>query len=356
MEGETEESVGPVVGAMRIYFFLVPPGPPEDAGYEHGLIALAEGFQSLGHFVAGNRNSWSIPQTEESANQFDLVLISHESWLPGRGLPHEYLAVKGPVRIYVDQSDGWRTEASTQDDFPADLVLRAHYQGHHIHPSRVRPWAFGLTRRMIEVTANGLPTAKRAPVVLCNFRVGHPVRDRLTAAFRHRFSARWIWDERIDTAAPSDPEALRLWRATGRRHNPAYYQRLCQAQGCLAFGGFFLPSASSSPLSFAGRLGYRAIQTLGLRTDSLGQYDSWRFWESLASGCVTVHGPLANWGARFPTMPEDGRHYVSFDPRESASQFLARWETCLEADVGRSWAIENYGPEASARRLLEWIA
>jgi hypothetical protein len=347
---------------VRVYFFCRQPGPPEAAGYEHGLVALAEGFRALGHQVAGNRDlwpvdgGWLIPRTDESPRDFDLVLISNESYSGPGTLPVEYLRLTGgPRRVFVDEADGWRTEASTDPNWPADLVLRTHYNRRFRYPSKVRPWAFGLTNRMIEATADGVPARERNPVVLCNFRVGHPVRDRLTRALKRASGTRWTWDDRIDTTPPTDPAAHRLWALTGRRHNPTYYQRLAQAQGCLAFGGFFAPGLASAPTSAVGRLGYRLIQSVGGATSTLTQFDSWRFWESLASGAVTVHGPLDAWGAQLPVMPQDGRDYVSYQPREPIESLFRRWQSCLDADTGRAWAREHYSPEAQARRLLTFL-
>jgi hypothetical protein len=346
---------------MRVYFFCRQPGPPEAAGYEHGLVALAEGFRALGHEVAGNLDlwpvsgGWLIPRTEESPDSFDLAVISNESWTGPGSLPQGFTDVRGPKRVYVDLADGWRTEASTAQDWPADLVLRAHYNRKYRYPSRVRPWAFGLTNRMIAATEGNVPARVRPRTILCNFRVGHPVRDRLTTALKDSLDPSWSWDDRIDTAPPEDSTALTLWRLTGRRHNPAYYRRLGQSQGCLAFGGFFAPGLASAPSNPFGRASYKAMQRLGMTSKTLTQFDSWRFWESLAAGTATVHAPLEKWGAQFPVMPDDGYHFVSFDPQEPIAAFTERWETCLQADVGRSWAIQYYGPMAVAKRLLEML-
>jgi hypothetical protein len=316
----------------------------------------------MGIEIAGNRNlwpqgeGWLIPEAQEPPEAFDVVLISHESYR-GRGtLPSAYTGLRGPTRVYVDESDGWRTDASSDPDWPADLVLRAHFNGKYRYPGKVKPWAFGLTNRMIDATVHQVPARERPTTILCNFRVGHPVRDRLTAAFKAQAADQWTWDEHIDMAIPEDPQARRYWELTGRRHNPAYYRRLGHAQGCLAFGGFFAPGWASAPRSVAGRLAYRVVQATSRPTRTLTQFDSWRFWESVASGTITVHAPLQAWGAVLPVMPEDGTHYCSFTPGEGAHAFRERWNSCLDSAAGRSWALAYYSPEAQARRLLEWLS
>jgi hypothetical protein len=336
---------------MNFYFFLVEPGPPEHAFYEHGLLSVAEGLRELGYGVYGNRDYWDVgagpvvAKTGESPEDFDAVLISHE-WLLKEGrLPREFASVRRPRRIYVDQSDGWTTPACSDRDWPAELVLRSHFNRHFRYQTRVKPWAFGLTHRIIESTAGGLDALNRDPVALCNFRVGHPVRDRLTTRFRRSYSDRFQWDQVVDTTPPSDPMDHSLWAATGRRHNPAYFHRLRTAQVCLAFGGFFAPGFRTAQGSLPGRMAYHVVQRAGLVTETLTQFDSWRFWESLAAGCLTVHGPLDAWGARFPVQPEAGVHYWAFNGGRSI-------EGGFE---GRAWALEHYSPAAVARRLLEWL-
>jgi hypothetical protein len=347
---------------MRVYFFCRSPGPPENAGYEHGLVALAEGLRELGIAIAGNRNywpldgGWLIPETSEAPEAFDIVLISSESRSRDGDLPDAYIQARGPRRVYLDQADGWRTDASSAASWPADVVLRTHYNQHFRYPRRVVPWAFGLTSRMVTACGDGIAPRNRSPSVLCNFRVGHPVRDRLTAAFRVQFSGRWTWDDRIDTQAPGGQEDLRWWELTGRRHNPAYYGRLKSSQGCLAFGGFFAPGWSNAPTSLAGRLGYRLIQTWDRRTSTLTQFDSWRFWESLAADTVTIHGPLGAWGAQLPVMPEEGQHYVAYEPGIADRQVLDSWNSCLAGSGSRIWALKHYAPRPTAERLLEILS
>ena len=97
-------------------------------------------------------------------------------------------------------------------------------------------------------------------------------------------------------------------------------------------------------------------EAVGMHTGTLLWYDTWRFWESLAAGCVTVQVPLLPGGAILPVMPEPGLHYAPFSGHESKRAFLRNWESVREAGVARQWAIDHYGPVAQANRLLEYVA
>jgi hypothetical protein len=92
----------------------------------------------------------------------------------------------------------------------------------------------------------------------------------------------------------------------------------------------------------------------------LHQWDSWRFWESLAAGCVTVHADFDACGFRCPAMPDNWTHYVGIDPsnidRDVDRLFSIQAELGSIAEAGKRWAIENYGPAAVARRFLSEIA
>jgi len=87
------------------------------------------------------------------------------------------------------------------------------------------------------------------------------------------------------------------------------------------------------------------------------RWDSWRFWESLSAGCLTLHLDFEKYGFQLPEMPEAWKHYIPIDladPVGSVDRMMeveSRWEEI--ANTGRLWAIANYGPEAVAHRLLQ---
>ncbi|MFN6156701.1 MAG: glycosyltransferase family 1 protein, partial [Dolichospermum sp.] len=90
------------------------------------------------------------------------------------------------------------------------------------------------------------------------------------------------------------------------------------------------------------------------------QWDSWRFWESLAAGCVTFHVDFEKYGITLPVMPENWRHYigVDLDHVQTTVDRIAENPEILEyiTQEGRSWAIKNYSPVPTALRFLEIVS
>jgi hypothetical protein len=87
------------------------------------------------------------------------------------------------------------------------------------------------------------------------------------------------------------------------------------------------------------------------------RWDSWRWWESLAAGCLTFHLDFERYGFHLPVMPRAWEHYVPIDladPKGTVDRLMAerpRWAAI--AASGRTWARTHYGPEAVARRFLD---
>jgi hypothetical protein len=96
-----------------------------------------------------------------------------------------------------------------------------------------------------------------------------------------------------------------------------------------------------------------------MHTGAVVQFDSWRFWESLAAGCLTLHVDLDKYGCSFPVQPENWKHYVGFDLRHIDQDIrrLKDSRSRLEeiALAGREWAVTHYSPRAVAERFLNMM-
>ncbi|MEG4859826.1 hypothetical protein QUB75_20245 [Microcoleus sp. K1-B6] len=140
--------------------------------------------------------------------------------------------------------------------------------------------------------------------------------------------------------SPSDSYHYLQWKQTGKRHYPSYYQRLKQSAACACFGGAVTSSY------FTGE-------------PIVEWWDSWRFWESLAAGCVTFHVDFDKYGVKLPVMPENWRHYIGIDldNMQDTVDRIADDPGILEkiSMEGRQWAIENYAPVPTALRFLEML-
>lgn len=344
-----------------IYFFCYPHGPPERAGYEHLLVALAEGLTELGVEICGSRNHWPTDLTmtnylipfrpEVDYRDCRAVVFTTVPYYYRRSdlLPQELFSPKRRYRlVLLDGSFGFRTRGY---DLPADLVLKAHYNRRYQHPSNFRPWQFGLTRRLIE---SARPRAERSEEVLVNFRVRHTVRRLAAKTLLPALGRRWLVNDRVDPFVPptANARALQLWKLTGRRHYPEYFERLGQSRACSAFGGYLQTPLTSGPGWIRAGLNRLLIDTcLHRYCDRIYQFDSWRFWESLVSGCITLQADFERYGMVLPVMPRNGVHYLGYD----LSSGNCPPEQTNVGESGRLWALEHYSPAAVARRFLDLL-
>lgn len=103
----------------------------------------------------------------------------------------------------------------------------------------------------------------------------------------------------------------------------------------------------------------RILTELSLKTNRVVQWDSWRFWESLAAGCATFHLDFEKYGLTLPVMPENWRHYIGVDLDNISDTVdrIADEPGIIErvATEGRQWALKHYRPVATAIRFLETV-
>jgi len=371
-----KESTVDIVGASRsrpslasgpVYFYVTPLGPPDNNGYPHPLVALAEGLRELGVPTYANINHWrESPDSEAflfthdadvSPRDCTAVVLdncwTHAAW----PLPEELFKPGRRFRTaFFDFEDSYPSVATREEFRGFDFVFRPHWNSHLEFPDNFRPWAFGPTMRILRETAAGLPFASRARHILVSYRVGHPVRDlagsRFLKPFQHVLPA-----YRYSDSFQEPPEGYHhlQWHQTGRRHNTAYYAQLNRAQACACFGGTLIAPAIAPRHTLQG-----LVQRVQVRMNRLPkfvcQWDSFRLWESWASGAATFHVDLEKYGARLPVMPGNCEHYIGVDlqkPRDMVER-LRDDPMLLDrvAASGRQWALEHYHPVEVARRFL----
>ena len=291
----------------------------------------------------------------------DVVVCEHAYYDEYKHLPEPFVTSKRKYQtVYIDSSDGWRTPAFHEYTHGIDLVLKCHFNSRFKYGSNVRPWAFGLTDRIQEALQSPLPWSARRKAVLYNFRCSHPVRAIANKRFLPHLAPSLETDGTTDNETPKNRYDSFMWDQTGGRHHPLYYARLKKTAACAAFGGYFVPTFSSSLNSLALRAAYRFITTYHMQTHSVAQFDSSRLWESLAAGRVTFHIDFAQYGCLLPVMPTNGVHYLGIDlskPETEAERVLES-EDSFEAVslAGRAWCFENYSSVATAERFLSHIA
>lgn len=362
----------------QIFFYCLP------SGYQPLSICLAEGLKQLGIPFYSNVDFWKIsPEREDYLFRYHpnmtpdecTVVVVEKGWvIQHHSLPENlFHPGRNYITVYLDDMDGPISPAWYPASRNFDFIFRTHLNSQAEYPTNFLPWVFGLSNRVLRETCNLPDFQQRNKYMLANFRVTqdkitlmyfgdvqpplppgmarinstqlkveHPLRKLFGEQFCSRFQAILPVEDTVDyfDEPPSDPYHYLQWQQTDRRHYPNYYQRLKAAAACAAFGGYLVPPRDSQP-------------------PYLEWWDSWRFWESLAAGCVTFHVDLQKYGAVLPVMPENWRHYIGIDLDniEDTVHRIASDPGLLEriSVAGHQWAIENYSPVPTAVRFLETI-
>ncbi len=369
----------------RVFFYC----RDSQNAYQDDVVVLADGLRQLGVEIHANchywRNSpapddWLVrPDPKVRPEDCDIVAVNG-AW--SRWIDADFRVYESPLpaglfapgrryrTAYLDLDDGYET-CSWQPEYLAfDAVFRAKFNRRCFHPANQHPWVLGLNQRMLAMTADAPAWAGRKRELLVNFGASHPYQHsaRTQAGPPFVASARRLFainDQRDDLKVPpSDPYDHLMWLQTQQRHSRAYYERLKSAQAVVAFCGELIPPAPFRPRYLVGgrqarlkRVYYDALARFDPRPPRLIQWDSWRFWEALAAGCLVFNLDLPHFGVELPVMPRHLVEYVAVRPDNTDEVFAAlAGDPELPARIaaqGRAWALEHYSPKALARRFLD---
>ena len=374
----------------RIYFYNS--GEPDNL--QDDIIALAEGLRALGvpYFSRCNywrlhpeRDDWLFTASPEvSPLDCDVVVYpcTYFYWiamgtfkLVERPLPMELFQPGRRHRnVLFDFLDGHRTISWRPEFRHFDLILRAKLNRRSWHPSNMQPWTLSLSNRVIEHTAGGPPFAERQPACLVNFGASHPYphgsRDLAEQRFHPLLAQLLPLDRTVDNlaTAPTDPAQRLLWEQTGGRFSADYYSRVKSTQAVSCFCGEIIPPMpwrDPGALLVGGnkaklrRKFYRLLSTFDPRPDRIVQWDSFRFWETLAAGSVAFHLDLERYGVTLPVMPQNWVHYIGIDlEKPLAALDRLRSDPSQLATIaanGQAWAMQHYAPPATAARFLSLL-
>lgn len=352
-------------------------------------MPLAEGLEELGIPFCGSANywkkpdgSWLIRHGEDGAGQkADAVVVSTGFlyWIQGRGrdehgkLPAWILQreLRGKV-IGMDFCDGYLSPVVNRWANHFDIILRAHFNRRCWWPPNVRPWAYGLSRRILD-SANKHRTEKLSRKG-CLFAFGashgfpHSARQNAKQQLFTEISSHMPMNTRQDKLAepPSGVVDRLIWSQCAGRHNPQFFERLSSVQVCAAFCGDLLPAYPFHPKFLVGgnrakirRLFWSGFSFLSGSPLRLIQADSWRFWEALACGAAVLHHDAdeTGWTLPIPLVPFE--NYLPVSPHgENLRLFQVLSDESTLACIGqkgREWAIEHYAPRKAAKRLLAML-
>jgi len=351
-----------------IFFLCYPQGEPDKAAYQHGIVCIAEGLKELGIKFYSNIDYWKIAtynseylfSSDRSVNMEDCdVVVVNDDWVfYGGEIPENIFSGK-ILTVYIDNSDGTITKCMDKKFKKFDVILRSHYNCKFKYPENVHPWAFGLSNRIINITSEYIPIQKRKNCILFNFRIKHRLRELVNKKFIPRLEEFLYTDRTSDKFDENNfsPYDLLMFNQSGRRHYPNYFTRLSNSVACSCFGGGFVSSIFKNPSTLPARIANKIVQKLNIQTNCIIQYDSWRFWESLVSGCVTFHVDFEKYGLLLPVMPKNWENYIGIDLsdiNQSIKKIKEDPNIFNKISVnGRKWALENYSPRAQSLRFID---
>ena len=376
---------------MRVYFFI----NQEEGCLQEDVIALAEGLRELGIPFHANCDYWQETTDPGSwlfrhdpavgPDDCDVVIVSffYPLWIQSKTfkvrtqpLPEGLFKQSRKYKtVYIDSHDGHRTVSWEPEYRQFDLILRTKLNRRTWYPANLRPWTMPLEKRMIYATKNAPEFQKRKKVILVNYGASHPyphgTRELSAKVFEPKIQKLLTIDRTRDdlTKEPIDPYDHLMWKQTGGRYCRGYYERLKQSQAVACFCGEMIP-----PMPFRNpecylvggkkaklrRLFYEVLGKLDPRPPRAVQWDSFRFWETLAAGCAAFNVDLERYGVVLPVMPENWKHYIGVS-LENVDETIGRLRAdygCLEriAAAGREWAMKNYSSKKAAERLLKHLA
>jgi hypothetical protein len=269
----------------------------------------------------------------------------------------------------LDDSDGLDTAARDAQNASFSLILRTHYNREVTYLPNVRPWAFGLSNRLITYNQKYY-SQQTVPHIFSNLRVQQNVRvlavEKLLPLLSKKYPVHTAVTDALSTKENAALDELDYWNQTGRRHNEEYFRTMNQALITLAFGGIseYKPMGNGRAwLKKASRLG-ATLNKVSSRPVKpyyyVHNFDNWRFWEALVSNTCPVALDFRYWQCVYPEMPEPGVHYVGvrdFDFAGTARQLMQMTQPEIRqvAESGKSWALQHYSPVAVANRLLQMI-
>src|ERR1039457_3128909 len=368
------------MGMGSVYFFCFPHGPADRAGYEHEIICLAEGLRLLNIQYSGNIDYWmegnspgdflirhdpSISYQEADIVVFSSVIYDYEST---HLLPQDLFSPNRLYRlVFIDASDDLWTPGFRDEMRSCDMVLKCHYNRKYPLPDNFRPWAFGISSRILDQLAVNPASSTdgispRKAEILVNYRFVPSLRERAMKEILPLFDDVLKENRTTDSYDPyelSDKDRL-YWAQSGRRHYPSYYRRLLDCEACSCFGGNLEKWTTHREGKFWNVVRKVDGKLSLFRDDRVYQFDSWRFWESFAARTCVFHVNLEKYGCVLPVMPVNMVHYLGFDLEKPMRivNMIHDDPALLRTigNAGKSWVFDNYSPKAVAERFLELAA
>lgn len=368
--------------ALLVKFFITPVYPYGNDHYFHEIIAVAEGFEALGHRVIGNCNYWFQPEKnsflikeELENNDHDIAIYDYRyvtsfaHLLFREGYPNFERTKK---HILIDRNDWLKPIWWKNNNYKIfDVIFAGNLYQNVKYPKNIQPWAIGLTNRIINaIDRNYNYSYEREPVTGYNFRVKHNMRSYVLNHLKDKLKRYPAVEKFTQPNSNTEIDAF-YYKTSVRRHNPEYYKALCETKFFMAFGGYYeFKPMRYLPYSFLDKLyrkpAYWKYKKLKARNCDFSkeififQHDNFRFWEVLYSGAIAINLNLDHWNFRLPVMPLSGKHFVGINKLkdiniEEEICKMTDEELIIMSKEARQWVFENYSPKAQAERILSLL-
>ena len=357
--------------------------------YDDGIIYLAEGLKELNISFYSNKDYWKINtdgdflfnnKPEISPQDCDLVILSNmwTQYIDNTTFKEYAQPLPGwlfqPSRqyttVYIDNMDGYKTFSYYEAARQFDIILRPKKNSRTFNYPNIYPWVLGYQNRIIKERLD-IPVEKKEFAIAVNFYFSHHFIHQLRALAEKKILSA-IKPELLNRVitgkdAPNNAYSNLMWTQTSKLHNPAYYNNLEKTLMVAAFCGEMIPALPPDPSVYlAGgnkaRIKKHLFTFLSCFTkipERIIQWDSWRFWETLALRSVPIHIDIEKYGGELPVMPQNWVHYIGIDleniKRDTERILEDKKAVYNIAFEGNKWAMENYSAKASARRLINML-
>lgn len=320
----------------------------DGSNFSYVAFCLADGLNQLGIPIFSNISGshYSTPFCFKA--ELDPVLLKN-SYCAVMGI--EGMCDQYPLTVKPLTSIHNRTVAICMHDNIANFGLKNDIPLFCTHENALRqfsgirlPIGFGLSQQMLDAAQNVQPFEARQKYVLDCFHpsLNQDIRACLELALVPNLS-KYLPVQKRNTECHSDHMAL-----------------LNDTAFCLAYGGQFFLDLSKSPCFMSLDIFKDFFNYVTYKENSvIMRWDSWRFWESLVSGCVTIHLDFDHYGFLLPVMPTNWKHYIGINLaniKQDVERIMDEWDRMPEiAWNGRLWALEHYSPISVARRFLQTV-
>ncbi len=320
----------------------------QNFGYSYIVFCLADGLNQLAIPIISNidyENEFISNFKFEATDSNYLFEKSDYVVLDLSGQPfYGTLELKIPyekLKVAFSMSDN--SNFVYLDDIP---LFCTHQNQYFSAPGWRIPCAFGLSQRMIDELSN-ISNKERNRCILNSFRPS--MHQDLRSCLDFILTPHLQKYFEIDSMTTEE-----------ERWGELYFEKLKASLGCLAYGGFFQQNLLKNSFLRNHQDFYNSYKDYKfLRDVVILRWDSWRFWESLASGCLTFHVDFEKYGFNLPVIPENWKHYIGLnleDIKNDVERLLDEPNKIHEiAQNGRKWAVSYYSPKAVAERFLDFL-